>query len=46
MSLTLASNAFAASLPWLAGVIATPKVPMIGLPSAPHSATYVQTAAK
>jgi S-formylglutathione hydrolase FrmB len=41
-----ASNAFAASLPWLAGVIGTPQVPVIGLPSAPRSATYVQTAAK
>jgi S-formylglutathione hydrolase FrmB len=41
-----ASKAFAASLPWLAGVIGTPQVPTIGLPSTPRTATYVQTAAR
>ncbi|MDV3129697.1 alpha/beta hydrolase-fold protein [Mycobacterium sp. 21AC1] len=41
-----ATQAFSAALPWLAGQIGTPSAPVTGLPTAPTSAAYIQTAAK
>lgn len=41
-----ATQAFSAALPWLAGQIGTPSVPVTGLPTAPTSAAYIQTSAK
>lgn len=41
-----ATHAFSAALPWLAGAIGTPQVPVIGLPQTPTEAAYIQTAAK
>lgn len=41
-----ASHAFSSALPWLAGVIGTPRVPVVGLPQSSNSPAYVQAAAK
>ncbi|AKS36519.1 alpha/beta hydrolase [Mycolicibacterium goodii] len=38
-----ASEAFRASLPWLAGAIGTPDAPVVGLPAAPTTPAFIET---
>jgi S-formylglutathione hydrolase FrmB len=38
-----ATGAFKASLPWLAGAIGTPDVPVVGLPAASNPPAFVET---